>query len=1560
MWKRAQFLVLGFGFLAVAGCQTEGCPPGVTDSIFCRASFDGSLDGCVDGASCNPPDDLCAVGIMRCASSGPRCEVTGRLSEGDVCGGGLFTCAADGTCSVCADGAVCNTGNPCATGRTDCASGSGVCVSDTPTDGAPCGTGGVCGGDVCSECIPGSVCNTGNPCTTGRSRCPDPTTTVCEPDADLPRGTTCGDGLACGGTGSCDVCADGTLCNTGNPCTSGRTDCGSGSPVCVPDDDIAPGTGCGSGGVCSGAGECSECIAGTICNTGNPCTSGTLACPMDNPVCMATTDVPSGVRCGVGRACDGSGSCSTCVPGDPCVTAACQVGTIDCGSGSPVCAATGPAPAGAECRPRVDACDVPETCDGSGGACPPDGFAVAGTACIGRGTCDGAGVCVPFCTDGMPCSTGRACELGTTDCSSGSPVCVAVGPMATGIVCRASTGECDAEEICDGVAVTCPADAPEPAGRTCTGGVCDGAGACVSCSPGAPCATGIACEAGTLDCTGGTPLCVAAGPATLGTVCRAIAGPCDLDELCDGVSTACPADAFDSTTVCRTGVDACDSDETCDGSGTACPPDVPAVPGTVCPAGVCDGAGTCAPCTDGTPCSTGRDCERGQIDCSSGAPVCTSVGLEPGGTSCRVPVGPCDAEETCTGSSPDCPADGVQSSGTTCRPVAGGCDVAETCDGASTLCPADAVQLSGTGCRASAGACDMPESCDGISNACPADDVTPAGTVCRPAAALCDRPETCTGSSGICPADTMLAVGTVCRMAVDICDVNETCDGVTPPCPADAYAALGTICPVGVCDGSGTCSMCGGICPMRPNATTTCSGSCGYVCLSGFADCNGTASDGCEISTDMDTSHCGACGNVCPSRVNASRTCVVGGCGYSCSAGFADCNGLAPDGCEINIDVDITHCGMCSNACPSRANATTTCASGACGFSCMGGFGDCNGSAADGCETDLNLNINNCGACANSCPSRANSSRTCAGGTCGFTCTAPFGDCNGSAADGCEIDTDSTVAHCGFCGNACPSRPNSSSSCAGGSCGFSCDPGYADCNGVAADGCEIQLASDITHCGTCGNTCPLRPNASPTCAAGACGYSCNVGFTDCNGLAADGCEVQLATDTGNCGSCGNMCPSRANSTTNCTGGSCGFTCTAPFGDCNGVAADGCETNTDTAVDDCSACGVSCPARANASRTCVTGTCGFMCNGGFADCNGSSADGCESELAIDPLNCGGCGNICAMRPNSVPTCAGSSCGFACLSGWADCNGVAADGCEVQLAIDTSNCGTCGNVCAMRPNASTTCASGSCGYTCNPSFGDCNGVAADGCEVSLTADISNCGSCGNVCPNRPNSSRFCSSSACGFSCDPGFGDCNANPVDGCEVNLRTSVSNCGSCGNVCMLPNAVEGCTVGVCTVAACDPSYYDVDAVAANGCECQDEGFSSSCGAAEAVGSIAIGGSATRAGKTVPNGGSDWFQVSFPPTSGTYGGGTPTIDFSVNDGGIFRFEIVGSCGGGSLACGMGGMATNITSWSMVDDQSDLAMGFTSRLTTWPSTIYVRVYRNMSGLSCANYVIRFRRP
>jgi len=135
---------------------------------------------------------------------------------------------------------------------------------------------------------------------------------------------------------------------------------------------------------------------------------------------------------------------------------------------------------------------------------------------------------------------------------------------------------------------------------------------------------------------------------------------------------------------------------------------------------------------------------------------------------------------------------------------------------------------------------------------------------------------------------------------------------------------------------------------------------------------------------------------------------------------------------------------------------------------------------------------------------------------------------------------------------------------------------------------------------------------------------------------ANGCEARLDAVT-NCGTCGTVCRGATNATPSCSRGACGLTCTAGFGDCDGNATNGCEASTLSNVMNCGACGVACVAGPNAAVACVGGRCRSACNGGFADCDGNPGNGCEVNVATDRRNCGSCGNACASL-----VCSGGAC------------------------------------------------------------------------------------------------------------------------------------------------------------------------------------------------------------------------------------------------------------------------------------------------------------------------------
>lgn len=111
--------------------------------------------------------------------------------------------------------------------------------------------------------------------------------------------------------------------------------------------------------------------------------------------------------------------------------------------------------------------------------------------------------------------------------------------------------------------------------------------------------------------------------------------------------------------------------------------------------------------------------------------------------------------------------------------------------------------------------------------------------------------------------------------------------------------------------------------------------------------------------------------------------------------------------------------------------------------------------------------------------------------------------------------------------------------------------------------------------------------------------------------------------------------------------------------------------------------------------------------------------------------------------------------------------------------------------------TTGGGGAGGGECTLGSADCNGDPADGCETILQIDVNNCGACGTVCEGAAGVPPTCAVGVCKLDCPPGAGDCDMDPANGCEANLKDSAQSCGSCGITCM----GSPCVDGACACAA---------------------------------------------------------------------------------------------------------------------------------------------------------------
>lgn len=94
-----------------------------------------------------------------------------------------------------------------------------------------------------------------------------------------------------------------------------------------------------------------------------------------------------------------------------------------------------------------------------------------------------------------------------------------------------------------------------------------------------------------------------------------------------------------------------------------------------------------------------------------------------------------------------------------------------------------------------------------------------------------------------------------------------------------------------------------------------------------------------------------------------------------------------------------------------------------------------------------------------------------------------------------------------------------------------------------------------------------------------------------------------------------------------------------------------------------------------------------------------------------------------------------------------------------------------------------------------------------EDTPNADILTCTTDCNALPNVETAS--CLGDQCGSVRTEHFTDCDADPSNGCEINILTNRSHCGGCDLGCDLTNNahVISCEQGLCAVLTCFEGFW---------------------------------------------------------------------------------------------------------------------------------------------------------
>jgi hypothetical protein len=232
---------------------------------------------------------------------------------------------------------------------------------------------------------------------------------------------------------------------------------------------------------------------------------------------------------------------------------------------------------------------------------------------------------------------------------------------------------------------------------------------------------------------------------------------------------------------------------------------------------------------------------------------------------------------------------------------------------------------------------------------------------------------------------------------------------------------------------------------------------------------------------------------------------------------------------------------------------------------------------------------------------------------------------------------------------------------------------------------------------------------------------------------------------------------------------------------------------------------------------------------FSDCGGASAraastasvatsSGVGGGHVVDPAGAGGldCFPNCAATTGSG-SCAPTNGGVEICDGLDnDCNGAVDDGFDLA---SPKSCGVCANNCYA---SLTLCEPLTITCTASASPGTTPGTCVCGACATEYYDLDHDGTCEYHCLKTANDDA---------SCDHVDDDCDG--VKDEDVDLCTSLTDCGVCGNHCVIVHGAPACVhtgTGACDASSarcqiqkCDCAgpgdcWWDLDGSPATGCE----------------------------------------------------------------------------------------------------------------------------------------------